>query len=94
MLKVDRSDYCPKMPYNDVAVDIGCNCTIPEVRDHIRALEFCFAKVGAGAKVLDIGCGSGYSTAALYELVKDPLKMNEVCVVAIDNEEKLVELSR
>jgi protein-L-isoaspartate O-methyltransferase len=44
--------------------------------------------------VLDIGCGSGYSTAALYELVKDPLKMNEVQVVGIDNEEKLVELSK
>ena len=38
MLKVDRSDYCPKRPYNDEEIDIGCNSTIPEVRDHIRAL--------------------------------------------------------
>ena len=47
-----------------------------------------------GAKVLDVGCGSGYSTAALYEFVKDPLKMNEVSVVGIDCEDQLVELSR
>jgi protein-L-isoaspartate O-methyltransferase len=38
MLKVDRSNYCPKRPYNDEAIDIGCNSTIPEVREHIRAL--------------------------------------------------------
>ena len=94
MLKVDRKDYCPKRPYNDEAIDIGCNSTIPEPREHATALQFCFHNLRTGAKVLDVGCGSGYSTAVLYEQVKDPLKMNEVSVVGIDIEGELVELSR
>ena len=78
MLKVDRADFCPKRPYNDEAIEIGECVTIPEPRDHAHSLEFAFSKIGPGAKVLDVGCGSGYTVAALYEHVKDPLKINEV----------------
>ena len=46
-----------------------------------------------GAKVLDVGSGSGYSTALLYEMVKSP-DSKETLVVGIEHIDPLVTMSK
>jgi len=45
-----------------------------------------------GAKVLDIGCGSGYLIAAFYELVQDPDNLNRTAVVGVEHIEPLAKI--
>ena len=61
---------------------------------HAFCLEWVLSKLRPGAKVLDVGCGSGYLCAAFYELVMDPQDMNRTAVVGIEHIEELADLSK
>ena len=52
---------------------------------HAYCLEYCINLLNPGAKVLDVGCGSGYMCAAFYELVKDENNLNRTAVVGIEH---------
>lgn len=70
MLKVDRANYCStKYPYHDSPCSIDYNATISAPHMHAHALEELNDKLIEGAKVLDVGSGSGYLTACLAHLV-------------------------
>uniref|UniRef100_A0A6G1SF26 Protein-L-isoaspartate O-methyltransferase n=2 Tax=Aceria tosichella TaxID=561515 RepID=A0A6G1SF26_9ACAR len=70
MLKVDRACYCPsKQPYIDSPYSIGYNATISAPHMHAYALECLKDKLVDGARVLDVGSGSGYLTACLAHMV-------------------------
>lgn len=70
MTKVDRAKYCPsKAPYDDSPAPIGYNATISAPHMHAMALEAVEEKLVDGAKVLDVGSGSGYLTACLAHMV-------------------------
>ena len=94
MLKVDRGHFCPGYnPYEDCPQLIGYEVTISAPHMHAYCLEWVLAKLNPGAKVLDVGCGSGYLCAAFYELVKDTKNLNRTAVVGIEHIEPLADLS-
>lgn len=70
MSKVDRAKYCPsRTPYDDSPFHIGYNATISAPHMHAIALEALEDKLVDGAKVLDVGSGSGYLTACMAHMV-------------------------
>lgn len=70
MLKVDRAHYCPSdEPYLDRPCEIGFGATISAPHMHAAALETLKDKLKDGAKVLDVGSGSGYLTACMAHMV-------------------------
>ena len=70
MLKVDRSHYCPSQnPYMDAPYSIGYGATISAPHMHAYALETLRDRLVDGAKVLDVGSGSGYLTACMTHMV-------------------------
>ncbi|RKF60352.1 Protein-L-isoaspartate O-methyltransferase [Erysiphe neolycopersici] len=71
MLKVDREHYAPSRPYEDAPQPIGWGATISAPHMHASAAEALVPFLRQGARVLDIGSGSGYLTAVLAELVLD-----------------------
>ncbi|KAI6245689.1 Protein-L-isoaspartate(D-aspartate) O-methyltransferase [Erysiphe necator] len=78
MLKVDRAHYAPSRPYEDAPQPIGWGATISAPHMHASAAEALLPFLRQGARVLDIGSGSGYLTAVLAELVLDQCNDN-VC---------------
>ena len=75
MQKVDRAGYCPfGDPYEDAPQPIGHGQTISAPHMHAHALALLEPAISAAAKtkstvrVLDVGSGSGYVTAALARL--------------------------
>lgn len=89
MKSVDRGDFCPRSPYSDSPKDIGFGATISAPHMHAHSLEILESVLKDGAKVLDVGCGSGYLTAVFAKLVGENGK-----VVGIDHIQGLVQLSR
>lgn len=90
MFKVDRAHYCPsKYPYMDDPYSIGYGATISAPHMHALALEVLNDKLVDGAKVLDVGSGSGYLTVCMAHLVGP-----RGTVYGIDHIKQLVELSK
>jgi protein-L-isoaspartate(D-aspartate) O-methyltransferase len=90
MLKVNRANYVPNSPtpYADQAQPIGFNATISAPHMHAISLEVLAEVIQPGAKVLDVGSGSGYMTACFAMLVGPNGR-----VYAIDHVKELVEMS-
>jgi len=77
MTLVDRCNYVPQRPYDDTPQSIGFGQTISAPHMHAHALELILPAVEKATEpnLLDVGCGSGYLTAAMGRMVdtKDPL---------------------
>ena len=76
------------MPYEDSPQPIGHRATISAPHMHASACESLLPYLTPGAKVLDIGSGSGYLTAVLAELVAPG-----GTVIGVDHIQPLVDLS-
>lgn len=69
MKMVDRKNYVQCNPYLDSPQDIGCKQTISAPHMHAYAMESLLpALLKPDAKVLDVGCGSGYLLAVMARL--------------------------
>jgi protein-L-isoaspartate(D-aspartate) O-methyltransferase len=98
MSSVDRAHYCPSSPlaaYEDSPQSIGYAATISAPHMHASACESLlpFLPENKGARVLDIGSGSGYLTHVLANLVCGPDGKGDGKVVGIDHIQGLVDLS-
>jgi len=92
MLQVDRANYVPDdclTPYKEAAVPIGFNVTISAPHMHAMGLDILIEQVKPGARVLDVGSGSGYISACLAYLVG-----SEGRVYGIDHVPELVNWSK
>ncbi|CAG8596630.1 2254_t:CDS:10 [Ambispora gerdemannii] len=69
MKAVDRGNYVDFEPYQDSPQSIGYGATISAPHMHGYALESLEKFMQPGAKVLDVGSGSGYLTACMAEMV-------------------------
>lgn len=69
MLDVDRGYFSRYNPYEDSPQSIGHNATISAPHMHAYALEVLEPKLTKGAKVLDVGSGSGYLAACFSVMV-------------------------
>ncbi|KAF2758169.1 protein-L-isoaspartate O-methyltransferase [Pseudovirgaria hyperparasitica] len=88
MIRVDRAHYAPSEPYDDRPQSIGHRATISAPHMHASACESLLTYLKPGAKVLDIGSGSGYLTHVLAELIKP----NGV-VIGVDHIQALVDMA-
>ena len=89
MLEVDRNDFAPKFPYDDRPISIGYNVTISAPHMHALALEYLSDYCTKGAKILDVGSGSGFLTVALSKMTND-----SGTVVGIDHISQLYNFGR
>ncbi|KAB8659336.1 hypothetical protein FH972_026225 [Carpinus fangiana] len=87
-LQVDRANYSPALPYEDSPQLIGHRATISAPHMHADACEKLLSFLVPGAKVLDIGSGSGYLTHVFAELIKPGGK-----VIGVDHLQPLVNLA-
>lgn len=76
------------MPYQDSPQTIGYAATISAPHMHASACESLLPVLKPGARVLDIGSGSGYLTHVLAELVKPNGR-----VVGVDHIQELVDMA-
>ncbi|XP_078089697.1 l-isoaspartyl protein carboxyl methyltransferase, like isoform X2 [Mustelus asterias] len=88
MMATDRAQYCSSNPYMDSPQSIGFGATISAPHMHAHALECLKEHLHEGARVLDVGSGSGYLTACMARMVGPTGK-----VVGIDHIPELVEQS-
>src|SRR3989338_11590852 len=88
---VDRKDFVPEdyayEAYEDYAIPIGYGATISQPTTVAFMLELLDARVGD--KVLDIGSGSGWTTALLSKIVGESGEVTGVEIVS-----ELVELGK
>jgi protein-L-isoaspartate(D-aspartate) O-methyltransferase len=99
MLQVDRGHYAPYgNPYEDSPQGIGFGQTISAPHMHAQALSLLEPSIIAAARgkgrvrILDVGCGSGYLTAALARLA-EKAGAHDVKVVGVESIRELVALS-
>ena len=80
---VDRGNYVPKNPYMDTPQAIGLGQTISAPHMHGHCLEevYPYLKGKEEVKMLDVGCGSGYLTAAMGRWIKAKRGCDEVPVL-------------
>ncbi|KAI0783696.1 protein-L-isoaspartate O-methyltransferase [Abortiporus biennis] len=90
MQKVDRAHYVLRREdaYDDCPQPIGHSATISAPHMHAHAMENLLPFLNPGARVLDVGSGSGYLCAVLHHLVGPTGK-----VVGIDHISELVDWS-
>ncbi len=88
MNSVDRSFYAPYNPYMDSPQSIGYSATISAPHMHAAALEVLSEQLYEGATCLDVGCGSGYLTACMAQMVGET-----GCTVGIEHIPQLTKLS-
>jgi len=69
MLAVDRVHFTSHNVYEDSPQPIGSNATISAPHMHAYALESLKDKLKKGARVLDVGSGTGYLTACFAMMV-------------------------
>lgn len=69
MTATDRKHYCPHNSYQDAPQSIGFDVTISAPHMHAFALELLEGHLKQGARVLDVGSGSGYLTACFARCV-------------------------
>lgn len=95
MTSVDRAHYAPAAPYEDSPQTIGYQATISAPHMHASASESLlpFMPENKGAKVLDVGSGSGYLTHVLANLVCGADGKGDGKVVGIDHIPQLTELA-
>ncbi|KAI5303510.1 hypothetical protein KEM56_007472 [Ascosphaera pollenicola] len=70
-VQVDRGDYCPDGPYVDSPQPIGYAATISAPHIHAHSISMIAKYIKPTSRVLDIGCGSGYVTHVLAQLIVD-----------------------
>ncbi|CAF0804981.1 unnamed protein product [Rotaria sordida] len=88
MLATDRLDFSTDRLYEDAPQPIGYNVTISAPHMHAYALEMLRDKLIPGARVLDVGSGSGYLTTCIARLIQPGGK-----VIGIEHIPELVESS-
>ncbi|KAI0763477.1 Pcmt1-prov protein [Trametes elegans] len=97
MSKVDRAHYVqfPKSAYDDYPQSIGHGATISAPHMHAYATENLLPLLKPGARVLDVGSGSGYLCAVLWQLLHDPSdpRSKESKVIGIEHIPELAEWS-
>jgi protein-L-isoaspartate(D-aspartate) O-methyltransferase len=73
MTLVDRANYVNQRPYDDTPQSIGWSQTISAPHMHAHALELIVPAIekSQSPTMLDVGCGSGYLTAAMGRMVSD-----------------------
>ena len=86
MKKVDRGFFCVggDSPYMDCPQSINYNVTISAPHMHAYCMEWMEEKLTPGARVLDVGCGSGYLCATFYEMAQKDGAANVVGIEHID----------
>lgn len=85
---MDRRHYCPNGAYDDAPQSIGFSATISAPHMHASAAESLLPFLLPGARVLDVGSGSGYLTHVLANLVGP-----EGRVIGVDHIQELVDLA-
>ncbi|KAI1784533.1 Pcmt1-prov protein [Ganoderma leucocontextum] len=97
MSTVDRACYVLQKgaAYQDSPQPIGHGATISAPHMHAHATQNLLPFLKPGARVLDVGSGSGYLCAVLYQLLQDPAdpRSAESRVVGIDHIPELVDWS-
>ena len=95
MTSVDRAHYAPYAPYEDSPQGIGFSATISAPHMHASAAESLLGHMpeNKGARVLDVGCGSGYLTHVLANIVCGGDGNGDGKVVGIDHIQGLVDMS-
>ena len=86
--QVDRAHYSPALAYHDSPQTIGFGATISAPHMHAVACESLLPFLDPGARVLDVGSGSGYLTHVLANLVGP-----EGRVVGVDHIQELIDLA-
>eukprot|EP00842_Homolaphlyctis_polyrhiza_P003337 jgi/Hompol1/4003/HPOL_001673-RA len=91
MLAVDRRHFSPSasVAYEDSPQLIGFGATISAPHMHSSALDRLEPFLKSGMRALDVGCGSGYLTACMAEMVGP-----KGVVVGVEHIPQLLDLSR
>jgi protein-L-isoaspartate(D-aspartate) O-methyltransferase len=96
MIEVDRAFFIPKslvpQAYEDSPLPLGFEATISAPHMHAICLELLADKLVEGARVLDVGSGSGYLVAAFALLTRPCARAG--LVVGIEHIPELTERSK
>ncbi len=87
-VNTDRGDYSKYNPYMNLAQTIEYNAVISQPLLHVTDMEALRDHIYPGARVLDVGCGSGYLCVAFSKMMND-----QGLVVGIEHIKELAELS-